>query len=148
MKRSTILLALVLGSAIAVLGCGDTDDGTGGTGGSGSGFAFDSSSTYSFGNFGDNGFVEFITLQAGDVLEFGTCMAKLPKADNRGNDTAIRLLQDSNGSELGSNDDDCNGSPASYLRIAIPANGRYTMRVDCIDGADPCTGVLAYRFTR
>jgi hypothetical protein len=82
-----------------------------------------------------------LTLQAGQVLHFGTC--GLPGASGEG-DTYLRLY-DAQGNEVAANDDSCGG--LSFVSYAVPAGagGPHELRVGCFDDTR-CGGTVAYSF--
>lgn len=81
-----------------------------------------------------------IYLQAGQVLEMGTCGLPTAVATN---DTYLRLLGP-DGLEVAANDDDCKGS-GSKIRYRVPAcgTGNYVMRAGCFENTS-CSGQMVF----
>lgn len=80
-------------------------------------------------------------LNAGDVLEVGTC--NLTGASASG-DTYLRLFGTS-GTQVAYNDDNCNGA-ASYLQYTAPTTGGYELRAGCYS-SNSCSGTVVFKVT-
>ncbi|WP_095978981.1 PPC domain-containing protein [Melittangium boletus] len=80
------------------------------------------------------------TLNAGDVLEAGTC--SLPGATATG-DTYLRLF--GGGTQVAYNDENCGGS-ASFFQYTAPTTGTYELRAGCYSNTS-CGGTVVFRVT-
>jgi N-acetylneuraminic acid mutarotase len=80
------------------------------------------------------------TLNAGDVLEVGTC--GVPGASASG-DTFLRLFNGATATQVADNDDSC-GTTASFIRYTAPTTGTYEVRAGCFAAAS-CSGTVAFR---
>ncbi len=81
------------------------------------------------------------TLNAGDVLEVGTC--NVPGSSATG-DTYLRLFG-TTGTQVAANDDSCGGL-ASYLQYTAATAGTYEVRAGCFSSGN-CGGTVTFRIT-
>ncbi|MGZ3457933.1 MAG: hypothetical protein ACXU86_05430 [Archangium sp.] len=81
------------------------------------------------------------TLNAGDLLEVGTC--NLPGATATGN-TYLRLFG-ATGTQLAENDIYCDGV-GSFIQYTAPTSGTYELRAGC-SAYEACSGTMVFRVT-
>ncbi|QRK09483.1 trypsin-like peptidase domain-containing protein [Archangium violaceum] len=102
-------------------------------------YAFTASNTN---NAQQNTVNKVLTLNAGDVVEVGTC--NLEGATGTG-DTWLRL-NNAAGTQVASNDDGCSGSTLSYFKYTVTASGSHTIRAGCYSSGS-CSGTVVWKVT-
>lgn len=80
------------------------------------------------------------TLNAGDVLEVGTCNVAGSFASG---DTYLRLF--GGGTQVAYNDDSCGGA-ASYIQYTAVTTGTYELRAGCYSNGS-CSGIVTFHVT-
>jgi Trypsin-like peptidase domain len=83
-----------------------------------------------------------ITLNAGDVVEVGTCGMEGATAIG---DTYLRLYDMASGTQVAVNDDSCGGY-SSYIKYTVPAgkSGTYEIHAGCYSNSS-CDGTVVWR---
>jgi V8-like Glu-specific endopeptidase len=82
-----------------------------------------------------------LSLNAGDVVEVGTCGLEGATASG---DTYLRFFNGA-GTQVAANDDACGGR-ASYFKYTVPSSGSFTIRAGCYSSGS-CGGTVVWKVT-